>query len=187
MPARMLAPSVLRGCRPVRNADMARAWSPPPSPCGRALSQVRPLSTMRSRWYGASWKWEHAGQLEGRAGPFGGPLAHVDAVGHIDDGHAFGKSPAERRPGRQGCSPAPWPPGAAGPRPRPGHATPSAEKSSGCSSFCTPQCLPFLERITLHNRQDQAGKTVVVAFDRVGNVAHGAPVVVFQAAPQGIG
>ena len=38
----------LAGLAPVRNADEARAWSPAPSPLGRALSQVRPLSTIMS-------------------------------------------------------------------------------------------------------------------------------------------
>src|SRR5262245_41034549 len=47
-PARMSAPLVLRGWRPVRNAAWARAWSPGPSPLARALSSVRPVKTFKS-------------------------------------------------------------------------------------------------------------------------------------------
>jgi hypothetical protein len=44
----MFEPLVFFGCAPVRKADMARAWSPGPSPLGRALSAVRPVSTSMS-------------------------------------------------------------------------------------------------------------------------------------------
>jgi hypothetical protein len=54
MPDRKLAPAVLRAWQPVRKDDAARAWSPAPSPLGRALSQVRPLRTSRSSRNGAS-------------------------------------------------------------------------------------------------------------------------------------
>ena len=44
----MFAPAVFFGCAPVRNAPLARAWSPAPSPFALALSHVSPLNTIKS-------------------------------------------------------------------------------------------------------------------------------------------
>src|SRR5207248_355788 len=56
-PTLMSAPLVLRAWQPVRNVADARAWSPGPSPCGRALSCARPLMTWKSLLSGSSgWR-----------------------------------------------------------------------------------------------------------------------------------
>ena len=53
----MSAPWVLRAWQAVRNVAEARAWSPAPSPFGRALSCAKPLNTVTWSRTGANgWR-----------------------------------------------------------------------------------------------------------------------------------
>ena len=111
MPTRMSAPCVLRGWRPVRNADMARAWSPGPSPLALALSRASPSSTFRCRLVGFerledvgqfaelafllrvpirhdARRWARTGTRDARAGaPAGACAATGPAADAIDSSH----------------------------------------------------------------------------------------------------
>ena len=95
-PTRMSAPSVFRAWQAVRNVAEERAWSPAPSPLGRALSCASPLSTSRSSWCGFNGS-RMRRQLE--TPPFGGrrPVRHVGAVGHEHKRHP----PRRRRSSRR--------------------------------------------------------------------------------------
>ena len=96
-PARMLAPSVLSGCVPVRKQASERAWSPPSSPIGDAFCCARPLRTSRSSRNGSSGR-SVGGRREPGPGLGGRPVGHVDAVGHVEERDPPGDRRACRRP-----------------------------------------------------------------------------------------
>ncbi len=182
-PAWKFGPGGLPRLAPVRNAPLARAWSPAPSPLGRALSQVRPLKTSMSLRCAASGS-RHGGSVEVRPFRRRRPVGHVRAVGDVDERHAARRL----RPAFAPARPAPGAsrPAAAGPRPCRGRATPSAGRSP-CLHFDFSGVVRIwngsLLTISISRAENRSFSLPRRFHDRV----HGAAVVGLQAAAQGVG